>query len=215
MEGRLFGEKVAKSWEKGALSRRGREGVNNERTCLWLNTHSCSEYMHTRTEEELDARECTESFSETNTCLLFCQRGDNVNNARLQSRKANKHSCYMPKYGQTQTHIPHACDHKVSYHTNSGWLTSWGGKRNALCACLCVPPLNRVSLMTQSPAFSAQNSVSSAFTKDRAIRSKPPGPTQRLQCSTPRDNASIFKSFIYTHPFSYLRTDSQSSRLFS
>lgn len=30
----LVWEKVAKSWEKGALSRRGREGVNHERTCL-------------------------------------------------------------------------------------------------------------------------------------------------------------------------------------
>lgn len=191
MEGCLFGEKVAKSWEKGALSRRGREGVNHEWTCLWLNTHSCGEYTHTRTEEELDAGECTESSSETNTCLLFCQRGDNANNARLQSRKANKHSCYMPNYGPTQTHIPHACNHKVSYHTNSVWLTSWGEK-GMRCVCVCVPPLDRVSLMTQSPAFSAQNSVSSAFTKDRAIRSKPPGPTQRLQCSTQRDNTSIF-----------------------
>ena len=75
-----------------------------------------------------------------------------------------------------------------------------------MCVCVGLPPLDRVSLMTQSPAFSAQNSVSSAFTKERAIRSKPPGPTQRLQCSTPPDNASIFKCFIYTHPFSYLRT---------
>ena len=32
--GTLVWEKVAKSWEKGALSRRGREGVNHERTCL-------------------------------------------------------------------------------------------------------------------------------------------------------------------------------------
>lgn len=38
----LVWEKVAKSWEKRALSRRGREGVNHERTCLWLHTHSCS-----------------------------------------------------------------------------------------------------------------------------------------------------------------------------
>lgn len=30
----LVWEKVAKSWEKRALSRRGREGVNHERTCL-------------------------------------------------------------------------------------------------------------------------------------------------------------------------------------
>lgn len=30
----LVWEKVAKSWEKGALSRRGPEGVNHERTCL-------------------------------------------------------------------------------------------------------------------------------------------------------------------------------------
>lgn len=30
----LVWEKVAKSWEKRALSLRGREGVNHERTCL-------------------------------------------------------------------------------------------------------------------------------------------------------------------------------------
>lgn len=60
--------------------------------------------------------------------------------------------------------------------------------------------LDRVSLMTQSPAFSAQNSVSSAFTKARAIRSKPPGPTQRLQCSTLKDNSSILSvTYIPSH----------------
>lgn len=32
--GPLIWEKVAKSWEKRALSRWGREGVNHERTCL-------------------------------------------------------------------------------------------------------------------------------------------------------------------------------------
>lgn len=160
MEGRLFGEKVAKSWEKGALCRRGREGVNHERTCLWLNTHSCSEYTHARTEEELDARECTESFSETNTCLLFRQRGDNGNNARLQSRKANKHSCYMPNYGQTQTHIPHACDHKVSYHTNSGWLTSWGGEKECVvCVSVCSPLEQSVSYDTKPSFLSSKFSV--------------------------------------------------------
>lgn len=159
-------------------------------------THTAAANTHTRThteEEEMDAQECTES-SETNTRLLFLsKRRQNANNARLQSHKANKHSCYKQNYGQTQTHMRSQglLSHKLCMANLLG-----GGE--GMCCVLCVcSPLDRVSLMTQSPAFSAQNSVSSAFTKERAIRSKPPGPTQRLQCSARRDNASIFKCFLY------------------
>ena len=97
-------------------------------------THTAAVNTHTRAWKKNWMQENAQS-SETNTRLLFRQRGDDVNNARLQLRKANKHSCYMVNYGQTQTHIPHACDHKVSYHTNSVWLTSWGGEE---CVCVCV-----------------------------------------------------------------------------
>lgn len=71
----------------------------------------------------------------------------------------------MPNYGQTQTHNPHACDHKVSYHTNSVWLTSWGGKRNVLCmcvlvcVCVCSPLGQSVSYDTKPSFLSSKFSV--------------------------------------------------------
>lgn len=129
--------------------------------------------------------------------FFFCQRGDKTRTMRDYNRTKQINTAAISRIMDKHRHT---CDHKASYHTNSVWLTSWGGGKECVvcCACACVcSPLDRVSLMTQSPAFSAQNSVSSAFTKERAIRSKPPGPTQRLQCSTQRDNASIFKCFIY------------------
>lgn len=72
----LVWEKVAKSWEKRALSRRGREGVNHERTCLRLHTHSCTARARTHTSAWVKKRthgEGTENSSDANMCSLFCQ----------------------------------------------------------------------------------------------------------------------------------------------
>lgn len=74
----LVWEKVAKSWEKRALSRRGREGVNHERTCLWLHTHSCSARAHTHTQAHglrNERMEKAQRTPQTQTCArFFCQR---------------------------------------------------------------------------------------------------------------------------------------------
>lgn len=67
-------EKVAKSWEKRALSRRGREGVNHEWTCLYLNTHSCGKYTHTYTRVKKWTLENAQRNPKKQTCSLFCQR---------------------------------------------------------------------------------------------------------------------------------------------
>lgn len=64
----------------------------------------------------------------------------------------------MPNYGPTQTHIPHACNHKVSYHTNSVWLTSWGEK-GMRCVCVCSPLGQSVSYDTKPSFLSSKFSV--------------------------------------------------------
>lgn len=69
----LVWEKVAKSWEKRALSRWGREGVNHQRTCLWLNTHSCNRNAHTHTtQEKKHALDTEESQKEQHAIVLAC-----------------------------------------------------------------------------------------------------------------------------------------------
>lgn len=150
----LVWEKVAKSWEKRALSRRGREGVNHERTCLWLHTHSCSARAHTQAHGLRNERmEKAQRTPQTQTCArFFCQRDKTRTIKNLIRNKANKHSCFTQYRGHTQTHVLHTCYHKVSYHTNRVWLNSQG--KGSVCVCVCVCAfLDRVSLYDTKPSF--------------------------------------------------------------
>lgn len=120
-------------------------------------THTAAANTHTHRRRNGCSRMHRECLRNKHVPSFSSKRRQNVNNARLQSRKANKHSCYMQNYGQTQTGIPHTCDHKVSYHTNSVWLTSWGEvggggrRRNALC--VCVFPLGQSVSYDTKPSF--------------------------------------------------------------
>lgn len=145
-------------------------------------------------------------------CWMARQNANDSENGLVHARQINTAALH----GSLDEHM-HAHTHKQSQGLLSHKLCIANLFRGIgdlsvrfwVCLCVCARThlwvsvcslLDRVSLMTQSPAFSAQNSVSSAFTKAWAIRSKPPGPTQRPQCSTSKDNSSILSvTYIPAH----------------
>lgn len=173
MERRLFGKRL-QSHGKRELCLGGvvREWIMSGRVYSLKHTAAANTHAHTHGWRNGRSRTHRGILRNKRALFFFCQR-DKTWTIQNLTRTKQINTAALHRIMDTHTHTQ---NHKVSYHTNCVWLNS-RGERECVCVCVCAPSWTGCLFMTQSPAFSAQNSVSSAFTKAWAIRSKPPGLT--------------------------------------